>query len=1103
MSKKKMEIDARLLVVDDDTLKLQAITRILKAAGYAVVEAATGADCLRLAQETLPDLILLDRQLPDIDGVEVCRQIKAGTQTAHLFVVLLSASQTSSDSQAAGLEGGADGYVVYPIGSRELVARVEAMLRIKHAEDGLHESEERLRTVADFTYDWEYWVGPDGRYLYISPSCERITGYRADEFIQDPNLLRAIVHPEDRAALERHQTENFESGAEDTLDFRIVTRGGEERWINHVCQPVYGTDGRWLGQRASNRDITTRRQVDGEIRRLSQFLNGVIDNANVWLNVLNEKAEVVVWNKAAEEISGYSREEVVGHGQIWQWLYPDEGYRNQILAEATAVIEKGGKEQDSETTIRRKDGQVRTVSWNSRSLVDEKGAPTGSIALGQDITERKQAESQREAALEALRKRAAQLAILNDVGSKIAAVLDLDSVLDRAVRLVQGSFGYHHVGLFTLDRKQGVLVMKSRAGDFENLFPPHHRLKLGQGMVGWAGQHGGTLLANDVSAEPRFVNLYPSVVPTASELSVPIRVGEEVVGVLDIQSPQPGAFDENDVLVMKTLADQIAVAIENARLYEAVQQELAERKRTESQREAALEALRRSEERFRGTLDAMLEGCQIIGFDWKYLYVNTSAAQHGRRAKDELLGRTMMEVYPGIEGTAMFDTLRRCMMKRTPCRLENEFHYDDGSSAWFDLSFLPVPEGIFALSYDITERKQAEEALKEHHAFLRQVLDIIPHWIFVKDRQGRITLSNRAHAAALGMTPEEIVGKTDFELNPNPEQARQYIRDDLEVMDTLKEKFVPEEPNTNVEGQVYWLQTIKRPIVDKNGVANQILGVATDITLRKQAEQALQRYSERLEEMVTERTRELYAAQDRLVRQEKLATLGQLAGGVGHELRNPLGAIKNAAYFLKLALAEPDPEVQETLSILEREVTTAERIIGSLLNFARPSAPVPRPVDINALVREALAHTAVPEGIEVAAQLDEALPAIQVDPDQLSMVFGNLLRNAVQAMPGGGRLSVTTRPAPPPSASPPLSGEGAAVRSVAVSIADTGTGISEKDLPKLFEPLFTTKAKGIGLGLALSKMLVEGHGGRIEVESEVGKGSTFSVTLPVSREMIE
>jgi GAF domain-containing protein len=124
-----------------------------------------------------------------------------------------------------------------------------------------------------------------------------------------------------------------------------------------------------------------------------------------------------------------------------------------------------------------------------------------------------------------LEQRAVQLALLNEIGEKIAAVLELDSVLDRAACLVQDSFGYHHVGLFALDREMGELVMKARAGSYVHLFSLDHRLKLGQGIVGWVGRHGQTLLANDVSAEPRYVNLYPDVVPTQSELSVPIRVG--------------------------------------------------------------------------------------------------------------------------------------------------------------------------------------------------------------------------------------------------------------------------------------------------------------------------------------------------------------------------------------------------------------------------------------------------------------------------------------------------------------------------------------------------------------------------------------------------
>jgi PAS domain S-box-containing protein len=267
---------------------------------------------------------------------------------------------------------------------------------------------------------------------------------------------------------------------------------------------------------------------------------------------------------------------------------------------------------------------------------------------------------------------------------------------------------------------------------------------------------------------------------------------------------------------------------------------------------------------------------------------------------------------------------------------------------------------------------------------------------------------------------------------------------------------------------------------------------------RARAEEALKEYSERLEEMVEERSRELQGAQEQLIRQEKLAVLGQLAGGVGHELRNPLGAIKNAAYFLNMVLEEPEPEVKETLEILEREVGTSERIIGSLLDFARASPPTRRKVDLNGVVQEALSRTAapcqghgtgVPQHVEVVRELDEALPDILADPDQLVQVFGNIILNAVQAMPEGGRLVVKTSEV---SGKPPRS------REVAVSFADTGTGIAEENLGKVFEPLFTTKAKGIGLGLAVTRTLVEGHGGSIKVESTVEEGSTFTVRLPVS-----
>jgi signal transduction histidine kinase len=255
----------------------------------------------------------------------------------------------------------------------------------------------------------------------------------------------------------------------------------------------------------------------------------------------------------------------------------------------------------------------------------------------------------------------------------------------------------------------------------------------------------------------------------------------------------------------------------------------------------------------------------------------------------------------------------------------------------------------------------------------------------------------------------------------------------------------------------------------------------------RQSEAALKAYSERLEEMVEERTWELRETQEQLVRQEKLAVLGQLAGGVAHELRNPLGIIKNAVYFLNMVMDASDPETEETFTILARQIRKANQIIDGLLDFARTKNPVRSEVDVNGLVREALSGNPAPDDaqIEIISHLDESLPTIQADPDQLERVFDNLILNALQAMPEGGQLVVRSEALRPSW--------------MAVSVTDSGVGIPEENLEKLFEPLFTTKATGIGLGLALVKNLVEVNGGSIEVESNgaPGNGSTFTVRLPI------
>jgi PAS domain S-box-containing protein len=259
---------ARILIVDDQIHALQGLSRIIGGAGYEVLAASNGQDCLKLAAEHKPDLILLDVVLPDIDGHEVCRLIKSNPETADIYVVLLSSIQVQSDSQAEALERGADGYIARPIPNRELVARVKSLLKLKNAENRLRESEARYRTVADFTYSWEYWVTPEGDFLYVSPSCERISGYSAEEFISDPDLMNRIIHLDDLTKMldHYHKERQVISHAVDTMDFRIIRRDGAIRWIGHDCQPVYGQEGQPLGRRGSNRDITEHKQIAEEIK---------------------------------------------------------------------------------------------------------------------------------------------------------------------------------------------------------------------------------------------------------------------------------------------------------------------------------------------------------------------------------------------------------------------------------------------------------------------------------------------------------------------------------------------------------------------------------------------------------------------------------------------------------------------------------------------------------------------------------------------------------------------------------------------------------------------------------------------------------------------
>jgi signal transduction histidine kinase len=264
-------------------------------------------------------------------------------------------------------------------------------------------------------------------------------------------------------------------------------------------------------------------------------------------------------------------------------------------------------------------------------------------------------------------------------------------------------------------------------------------------------------------------------------------------------------------------------------------------------------------------------------------------------------------------------------------------------------------------------------------------------------------------------------------------------------------------------------------------LAERIGGAVHSIEL----EQSLKMYYEQLEEMVESRTRELEQAQEKLVRSERLAAAGELASGVGHELRNPLNVIRNCVYLINMSLdGNASADVMDTLKLLDLQVDISNKIVSDLLDFTRVKAPARTIVNLNNMVRERVSWASIPEKVRLTYDLADDSPQIFVDGEQVGRAFTNIINNAVQAMNGGGELRLST---------------GTDEDRAWIKFKDSGCGIPQENLHKIFEPLFSTKPKGIGLGLAISKRMVEQNSGEIEVESIVGTGTTFTLRLPLNK----
>jgi two-component system sensor kinase FixL len=333
-------------------------------------------------------------------------------------------------------------------------------------------------------------------------------------------------------------------------------------------------------------------------------------------------------------------------------------------------------------------------------------------------------------------------------------------------------------------------------------------------------------------------------------------------------------------------------------------------------------------------------------------------------------------------------------------------------------------------------------------------------------------------ADVFGTTVENIVGKTDADFSPNVAEIEHFRRIDLEVMDKLKEQYIAEETITTVSGKILWLQTVKRPILDENGIASQILGSATDITRRREAEF------------------ELALRRNELAHLSRVAMLGELSGSLAHELNQPLTAILSNAQAAQRFLARDNPDLNEVREILQDIVNDDKRageVIRGLRLLLTKGQMQRQPLDLNHVVSDVLRlvrSDLLNSGVIVNTDLLPGLPAATGDRVQLQQVMINLVVNGCEAMTSvdsaARQLAVRTA----------LTADG----EVCVSVSDLGHGIPLHNLERVFDPFFTTKTHGLGLGLAVCRTIVAAQGGRLWAANNTGRGASFHFTLPaVSR----
>ncbi len=500
-----------------------------------------------------------------------------------------------------------------------------------------------------------------------------------------------------------------------------------------------------------------------------------------------------------------------------------------------------------------------------------------------------------------------------------------------------------------------------------------------------------------------------------------------------------------------------------------MKQDITERKKWEAK-------LTRASDEWRSTFDSIVDTVAINDIHFKLVKVNKAFADAFGLAPKELVGKTCHELFYGTLDPCPDCPQKKMLSAKKPSRIEySESRLGDTIRVTASPVFSEKNEvvGFVTIGKDIAEQITWENKLTRASNEWRTTFDSIVDPISIIDGEFRLVKVNQAFADLLGAQPKELISKVCYE-----------ILHDLEAPCSHCPQPIAEGTKTTAitsyfdERQKKYLQITSSPVFDDRGDIVGFVNIKSDITEQKKEEESLKKHSGHLKKMVGQLSKELKDAQVQIIAKSQLTAQKQLAGRVGLDMKRSLAAITKAFQKEK----EPRQEALRHKAVIE-EIKGLERMAANLLFYSNKRPPKREEIVVSELITRVLDRNLPPDNVNMTLNIPYDIPYVFVDPPQIEHAIYNLVSNAIESMPEGGDLTIKAQK----SAS-----------GVGISITDTGSGIPVKSMKRLFEPLFTTRPSGIGIGLTIARGLIEANGGTITVENNEHKGCTVSVFLPTT-----